>query len=283
MEFRMTTFSRIRRPFLALCLVALAPFAGCASQAEIDRLNETNRALTNQNTRLAADLEGARSEIERLGSGTIGKEGAVAELQRQLRDALAQRDKAIADLTAFGGVLNSIKFGEVDPETDRALTAFAEQYPDLITYDRASGMLRVSSDLTFDSGRAEVKAGAKPALQALAGILNSGAAQQYDVIIEGHTDSQRISSGTAREHKTNRHLSAHRAIAVLDELRSLGVAPQKMMAAGWGEFRPAVTNSPNGNTPANRRVELFLVKARGTFVPANTNTTAPTTTNEILK
>lgn len=281
----MTTLSRFRKPFLALCLVALVPFAGCASQAEIDRLNEANRALTDQNTRLGTDLEGARAEINRLAGGIGGKEGAFAQLRQNLADAIAQRDKAIADLQAFGNKLGNIQFAAVDADTDRALTALADQYPDLITYDRASGMLRVSSDLTFDSGRADVKPAAKPALQALARILNSGAAQQYDVYIEGHTDSQKISANTAREHKTNRHLSAHRAIAVLDELRGLGVAPQKMMAAGWGEFRPAVPNTPSGNTPANRRVEIFLVKSRGTFAPTTTTEApAPTThDNEIIK
>ncbi len=279
----MTTLARLRRPFLTLCLLAVAPFAGCASQAEIDRLNEANRALTDQNTRLQSDLEGARSEISRLGGSSIGKEGAVAELQRQLREALAQRDKVTAELAAFGSRLNNLQFGEVDPEMDRALTTLASQYPELFTYDRASGMIRVNSDLTFDSGQANVKASAKPALQALARVLTSGPAQAYDVVIEGHTDSQRISSNTAQRHPTNRHLSAHRAIAVLDEMRGLGVTPQKMMAAGWGEFRPAVPNNPNGNTPANRRVELFLVKSRGTFTPAETDAPAPVTNNEIIK
>lgn len=280
----MTTLTRLRRPLMALCLLALAPFAGCASQAEIDRLNETNRALMSQNSTLANDLEGMRKLNESLSGGINGKEGAFAEMQRQLRDALAQRDKALADLRGFGNTLNNLQFAAVDADTDRALTALADQYPDLITYDRASGMLRVNSDLTFDSGSANVKPGAKPALQALAQILNSGAAQQYDVIIEGHTDSQRISSSTAARHPTNRHLSAHRAIAVLDELRGLGVQPQKMMAAGWGEFRPSVPNNANGNTPANRRVELFLVKARGNFAPTTTTPAAPTTTEtEIMK
>lgn len=280
----MTTLAQLRRPFLTMCLLAIAPFAGCASQAEIDRLNEENRALTDQNTRLQTDLEGARSEISRLGGSSIGKEGAVAELQRQLREALAQRDRATADLQGFEARLRGLQFGEVDPEMDRALTALADQYPELFTYDRVSGMIRVNSDLTFDSGQANVKAAAKPALQALARVLTSGTAQPYDVVIEGHTDSQRISSNTARNHPTNRHLSAHRAIAVLDEMRGLGVNPQKMMAAGWGEFRPAVPNNANGNTPANRRVELFLVKSRGTFTPTVTETpAAPVTNNEIIK
>jgi hypothetical protein len=43
-----------------------------------------------------------------------------------------------------------------------------------------------------------------------------------------------------------------------------------MMAAGWGEYRPAVTNTPSGNTPQNRRVEIFLVKSAGSLPGTNT-------------
>lgn len=44
----------------------------------------------------------------------------------------------------------------------------------------------------------------------------------------------------------------------------MGVAPDKMLAAGWGEFRPAVENNANGNTPQNRRVEIFLARSTAT-------------------
>jgi len=43
------------------------------------------------------------------------------------------------------------------------------------------------------------------------------------------------------------------------------VPPDKMMVAGWGEFRPAVPNSgPKGNTPQNRRVEIYLTRSTAT-------------------
>lgn len=55
----------------------------------------------------------------------------------------------------------------------------------------------------------------------------------------------------------------------------MGVQPSRMLAAGWGEFRPAVENAPSGNTPQNRRVEIFFAKSSGEGVPAPAGSTDP--------
>jgi chemotaxis protein MotB len=123
-------------------------------------------------------------------------------------------------------------------------------------------MLRFASDLTFDSGSDVVKPEAKQALSAFSRVLLSPSAANYDVYIEGHTDSQRISPNTARRHPTNRHLSVHRSISVINELAAMGVPTSRLMAAGWGEHRPRVPNTPSGNTPANRRVEIYLTRPK---------------------
>jgi hypothetical protein len=70
------------------------------------------------------------------------------------------------------------------------------------------------------------------------------------------------------------HLSAHRAISVRRVLSDRGVAPERVQAAGWGEHRPSVPNTASGNTPANRRVEIYLVPStwRG---PTGSSASAP--------
>ena len=38
-----------------------------------------------------------------------------------------------------------------------------------------------------------------------------------------------------------------------------GAAPvDRLLVAGWGESHPAVPNSASGNTPQNRRVEIYF-------------------------
>lgn len=267
---------------LMLATIALGTsfLTGCVGQGDYDNLYETNRSLTDKNAQLERELAEARASLDRFRGSNVGAEGALAGLQRENDELRRQRDQALADLKSLEGRMAGLDFGRLDAETDRALSALAAQYPDLIKYDAARGMLRFASDLTFDSGSDAVKPEAMNALGALAQILNSSAAAQYEVWIEGHTDSQRISAKTAPRHPTNRHLSAHRAISVISELGKRGVNNGKMMAAGWGEFRPAVSNTASGNTPANRRVEIFLAKARegnniaAPDAPAATPTTA---------
>ncbi len=251
-----------------LCATGLT---GCVGQGEYDNLYETNAALKNRNAELTRERDEFKNSLDLLRSRLGSGEGAMSSLEKQLAELTRQRDQALADYKNLEGRLAGLSFGPVDADTDAALKALADQYPDLIRYDSARGMLRFASDLTFDSGSDVVKSEAAAALRALAQILNSSSATAYEVVIEGHTDSQRISSGTAKRHATNRHLSVHRSIAVINELANMGVQPGRLMAAGWGEHHPTVQNSGSGNTPQNRRVEIFLAKARGNtdYLPAD--------------
>ncbi len=254
-------FRRIRHGLALLGVAAASLLGGCVGQGEYDRLYEVNSSLSAQNKDLARQLDEQRLRADMLSKSSLNGDTTMSGLQKQnaaLRDQLA---KAMADLRSLEKGMAGLQFGQLDVDTDRALQQLAREYPEMIKYDAQRGMLRFASDLTFDSGQAIVKEGARQAIQALSRVLTSPSAANYEVVVEGHTDSQRISSGTARLHPTNRHLSSHRSIAVIDELAKLGVPPNRMMGAGWGEYRPLVPNNANGNTPQNRRVEIYLARS----------------------
>lgn len=244
-----------------LCMASL--LGGCVGQGEYDRLFETNRSLTARNAELTRERDEARAQVDLMRRSVGDSAGTLSDLQKRNAELQRLLDEAQGDYRSLNDRIGALQIGPLDAQTDQALAALAAQFPDLIKYDASRGMLRFAADLTFDSGSDAVRADAKQAIGALAQILNSSSAGGYEVVVEGHTDSQRISSRTATKHATNRHLSAHRAISVIDELMKLGVDPARMMAAGWGELRPAVQNNANGNTPQNRRVEIFLVKSTG--------------------
>jgi chemotaxis protein MotB len=91
--------------------------------------------------------------------------------------------------------------------------------------------------------------------------LNSELGKGFDIIIAGHTDDLRIAKPDTRErHPTNWHLSAHRAISVLDIMTKNNIVSERMSVRGFGEYRPIESNKPNrkGN-PQNRRVEIYIV------------------------
>jgi chemotaxis protein MotB len=75
--------------------------------------------------------------------------------------------------------------------------------------------------------------------------------------VDGHTDSRPINSPI---YKSNWDLSAARAIAVVQYLISRGVSPQRLVAAGFGEFQPLDSAQTDEAYQRNRRIELKLTE-----------------------
>jgi chemotaxis protein MotB len=77
-----------------------------------------------------------------------------------------------------------------------------------------------------------------------------------DIGIEGHTDNEPIKhSGW----KSNWELSTARATSVLHFLEEGGVNPRQMVASGYGEYRPMVSNDDPSSRQKNRRVEIVIL------------------------
>jgi len=116
------------------------------------------------------------------------------------------------------------------------------------------------SEVLFPVGSADLQPGGEEQLAAFAATLKRIAAQfppdvDWLLRIDGHTDRQPITGGPF---PTNWQLSTARALSVLNFLATQGIPPQRMAAAGFGEWQPLDT----GNTPdayrRNRRIELRL-------------------------
>ena len=144
------------------------------------------------------------------------------------------------------------------------LTAMLEDFAkdkDIVSYDSSKGMVKFKSDLLFESGSDKVAPAAAEAIKSLSTILSSDAAKEFDIVIAGHTDDVRITKSATREkHPTNWHLSADRAISVLEIMTKDGIAPERLSVRGFGEYRPLESNKAGKKgSPANRRVELYIV------------------------
>jgi outer membrane protein OmpA-like peptidoglycan-associated protein len=75
--------------------------------------------------------------------------------------------------------------------------------------------------------------------------------------VDGHTDIRPIVSAA---YKSNWELSAARAISVVQHLISKGVSPQRLVAAGFGEFQPIDPGTSEEAYSRNRRIELKLTE-----------------------
>ena len=232
---------------------------GCVSQQKYDDLFEANRTLRSRNMELQSQIDDANRSAGSLRGEAGGARTAADDLSRTNATLRQQLANAESTISALEDRLNNLALVALPADTDASLRELASQYPGLLTYDPARGMIRFSSDLTFGLGSADLTEDAKQGLRSLASVLNGRSVQSAAVRVVGHTDSIAISTRIRDKFPTNMHLSVARSLAVRAELERLGVASNRMEAAGWGPYRPLVANNANGSTPQNRRVEVFIV------------------------
>jgi len=114
--------------------------------------------------------------------------------------------------------------------------------------------IKMESLALFDSGSAELK-------QDILFFLN----QLYEqlkpmgnmIIAEGHTDSVPIHT---QQFESNWELSSARAFSVIYFFLSKGIPPERLVAHGFGEFRPAYANDTEDGRAKNRRIEISVVR-----------------------
>jgi chemotaxis protein MotB len=106
----------------------------------------------------------------------------------------------------------------------------------------------------FDSGSARIRPQAQPAFSRLAEILKD---QPHRLRIEGHTDN--IPIHTAR-FASNWELSTARSTEVVRLLiTKYGFEPDRLSAAGYGEFHPVADNTTLEGRENNRRVDVVVL------------------------
>jgi Flagellar motor protein len=168
----------------------------------------------------------------------------IADLGQRLNLALAQK---VQELTKY----RSDFFGK--------LRAILGNRPDMrVVGDR----FVLQSELFFDTGKADLKPEALTELDKVAGALVELEKQiptdiAWVLRVDGHTDVRPITGGVF---KSNWNLSAARAISVVQYLVGKGVSPQRLVAAGFGEFQPIEIGTSEDAYRRNRRIEFKLTE-----------------------
>ncbi|MDP4593838.1 MAG: peptidoglycan -binding protein [Beijerinckiaceae bacterium] len=206
------------------------------AQAQVDILNQQISAMRRQ---LAA-LEDA---LEASGKKDRESQARIADLGSRLNVALAQKVQELARYRSdFFGRLRQILGNRPGVR---------------VVGDR----FVFESSVLFPAGGAEMNDTGKQELDKLAGALVDLQKEippeiPWVMRVDGHTDKTQIRNST----KTNWELSAERAISVVKYLVTKGIPPQRLVAAGFGEFQPI---DPGDSTEAlrrNRRIELKLTE-----------------------
>jgi chemotaxis protein MotB len=145
------------------------------------------------------------------------------------------------------------KMGEIADKITVAMTGLIKD--DLITVRRDERWLEVEikSSILFPSGSARLTPTALPMLKELANIV---APFPNPIHVEGFTDNIPIHTIAFL---SNWELSASRAASVVHLFMQSGVAPERMAAIGYGEFKASGDNATAEGRAKNRRVVLVIM------------------------
>ena len=257
----------LRRPLGVTALVALlalpAVAVGCDSselEAKIKKLEgdleETEAALEEAEASVVSETE-KKAAAEALAAA----EAKVAELQKELKAAKGKQGELTNQLKSKEEALAAIKA----LETTLAATLVSEIESGEISVKERDGYLvvNVSDKVLFATGSAELSDRGKKVVAKLAERLSSLPDEQV-FQVSGHTDNQPIKSEEVlAKFPTNWELSTARATTVVRMLEEeAGIPGERLVAAGFSEFRPVARNKNARNRKKNRRIEIALLPPR---------------------
>ncbi len=204
------------RTSVIACTVAALALGGCANMSETQKGTATGAGIG----ALAGVLIGDSTKGTAIGAGLGALGGYV--WSKHMQDKKAAMEQA----TAGTGVA-------VTQTADNQLK------------------LNIPSDISFDTGRADIKPNLRPILDQFASGLHNQ--PNTEVRIIGHTDSTGSDA-------INNPLSLDRADSARDYLASRGVDMRRIIVAGRGSREPVADNSSDAGRARNRRVEIFLAE-----------------------
>jgi chemotaxis protein MotB len=216
-----------------------------ASYAALEKdSNEALEANINKNRQLLAELEAKQKVL-------TAEQDRLTKLKKDLEASstrLAELEKMMADKDA---VMKKLK------ETlTKSLKAFEGKG---LTVTEKDGKVYVSMEnkLLFESGSWTVGAEGKKAVDLVGKVLGDN--PDISVLIEGHTDNDKITGTIGGGVENNWDLSTKRATAIVNILSANAkVKKENLTAAGRGEFAPLLSNETAEGKAKNRRIEIIL-------------------------
>jgi len=260
------------------------------------RANDLALRLTDAEDRMArsvAELSASEARILELVAAmavvqqSLGDRDAslatAGERRAELEDQLARLNDELAKIS---GALNAAEQqtgsqqGEIESLSAQLAQALASQVEQLAGYrSEFFGRLRellgdqegieivgdrfvLQSEILFPSGEADLGNGGRLELMRLAAMLRQISAEipsdiDWVIRVGGHTDVRPISTP---EFPSNWALSAARALEVVMFLSDEGIPPERLMAAGFGEFQPRDNGADDDALARNRRIEFKLTE-----------------------
>ena len=275
----------MKKMFLPVALAGLLLSLGsCVSKKEFAKLQTDYTYLQSLYNQSQVDLATSRTRAKSLEERLADAQRLNAELKRQyaslqgsLDKSLLQNNQGSINISKLVDEINASnryikQLVEAKSKSDSLNLVLTNNLTRSLTRDELQevdvqvlkGVVYVSlaDNMLYRSGSYEVNDRAKTTLSKIAKILADY--REFEVLVEGNTDNVPISRPNIRN---NWDLSALRASSVVQVLqRDFGISPQRLSAAGRGEYNPVATNDTELGRQRNRRTQIIITPKLDQFL-----------------
>lgn len=250
---------------LGKCGESLNDYMKRLEAAEADRitLRSDLTSRTDQITDLRSQLEDCKQQrdkqLTQVGDLTVMSKGAQDNMKATL-EQLRQKDQYIHLLQAAKSKADSINLA-LAVNLKGQLADGIEDKDVEIMVDKTVVMINLSDKMLYQSGSANLTSRATEVLGKIATIINQR--PDLEVMVEGYTDNVPISTECIKD---NWDLSVKRATSVVRVLQSkYNIDPNRLIAAGRGEYNTLASNSTADGRSKNRRTRIIILPKLNEF------------------
>jgi len=245
-------------------------------QTELDKVKAERDKLASDYAATKKNLDNLKASYAALEKDSNDALDANIKKNRELLAQLEAKEKALAaeqerlnklkkDLEASSGRLAELEKMIAEKEAamkklketlSKSLKAFEGKG---LTVTERDGKVYVSMEnkLLFESGSWTVGSEGKKAVDLVGKVLADN--PDISVLIEGHTDNDKITGTIGGGVENNWDLSTKRATAIVNILSANAkVKKENLTAAGRGEYAPLMSNETAEGKAKNRRIEIIL-------------------------
>lgn len=272
-----------RSLFIAVALVSLMS-TGCVSKKSFTTLRDENAALQkeyNASQMALAEAKANNKSLETLLAEARQRNDELkkgyAEMQNSLNQSLATNSqgsvnisKLVDEINASNQYIKQLVSAKSKSDslnmvlTNNLIRSLSTDELKEVDVKVLKGVVYISlaDNMLFKSGSYEINSRAMQTLSKIAKIIKDY--KDYDVLVEGNTDTVPISRTNIRN---NWDLSALRASSVVQVLQDkFGVNPSRLSAAGRGEYNPIADNDSALGRQRNRRTEIIITPKLDQFL-----------------
>lgn len=240
-------------------------------ETETSDLNARLIEMLRKNSELQQTLLNERANLDRKEQTFSSREEQMQQQLEEMGQNNAQLLSSIDQLQGENNVLKELieterkireeKVAKLKDTYDQLVGALEQEIKrGELTITNLKGQLSVNlpNKILFDSGKTEVRSEGKKVLRSLGDIMNKF--PDKALLVEGHTDNVQISSRLKEKYPTNWELSTARANSVVHVLQDeVGLPGERLVAAGYSEYRPIADNETDEGKAENRRIQIQLV------------------------